>query len=89
MPSFIIKMLIDLAISWGIPAFLEWAAKALPWFPKKVLDIIVAAAAAFLEQIKPVNADTSTTPAEKTAKARAIKRKCVGVACAADTKGLD
>jgi hypothetical protein len=80
MPNFLIKLLIDLAISWGIPAFLSWVSAKLPWIPKNVVDIIVNAAKAFLEQIKPVSEDETLTPVEKRAKYRQLRKDAIGAA---------
>lgn len=72
-PAWLLKLLITIAVNLGLP----WLLKAFPWIPKAVIDAIEAA----LNEIKPVKAQL------KDAKQAAIE-KCVGVACAANTKGL-
>jgi len=71
MPQWLINLLLKLAVSWGLPAL----AKAFPWLPKEVIDLIVA----IIEGLK-----KSEQPVETLREVKRAVSQCNGIACAPD-----
>lgn len=85
--KWILPVLVDIAIKFGMPAVLEWIIKKFPFIPKQVIEQIFAIIAKALDDI-----DGNPDPVEARrirAEAKRMARQCVGVACKPTTKGLD
>jgi len=76
MPSWLIKILIEIALTIGLPPFLEWLMKKFPWLPRDVVDKLVEIIKKYLEAIEGVK-DRTAIKALK----REARRECRGVAC--------
>lgn len=72
MPAWLIKALVDIAISIGVPALIKY----LPWIPKEVVQIIEK----LVEALKGSNDPSERRELKKNA------RECVGVACKPNLK---
>lgn len=86
------QSLINIIITVGLPAGLEWLMKK--GLPKWLADKLLAIAKAALEQIGAVKANPELSRTEEKAQIRSIKKQaradikahCAGVACPPDTK---
>lgn len=90
--KFLLPILVDIAITIGIPAATEWLLKKLPFIPKDVMDRFIAIIIDAISGIKSVKTDEELSKDMKKAQVSAIKRQarrdCVGVACMPETKAL-
>ena len=77
MPSWLLNLLVSLAIKVGMPYLLKY----LPWIPQEVMVIIEK----LLNDLQ--KPDTSNSMAKKAA-LRDVKQYCSGVGCASDTLKL-
>lgn len=96
MPSWIIQLLINLAISWGLPEVSKLILKWLPWLSADTVNKIIKIIEDALNSIHSTNSDPRLSPEEKRAAvadhkddAHKAAKDCVGAACMSDTKGLD
>lgn len=91
MPAWILKLLINLAISWGLPEVLKLVKRWWPGAPQDLLDTIIRIITEAIGGIKAVRMDETLGSREKKIQVRAIKRKaareCSGAACVSVPKG--
>lgn len=78
MPAFLIKLILDLVLSFGIPWIVAWLKKR---FGVAASHEIVQTLSDYVEESK-----VDKKAARKRARERL--RRCAGVACEPDTKGL-
>ena len=71
MPSWLITFFLKLAITWGLPAL----AKAIPWLPAEVLEIIRS----IIEGI-----GKSDTPVDMVREVKKKVSECRGISCGPD-----
>lgn len=62
--AFVGPMLVDLALTVGIPGAMKWLAEKFPWVPKFVIDGVIAFLKAVLDGIKGVKEVSSEAAAE-------------------------
>lgn len=84
MPSWIIDLILKIALNWGIPFAVTWLFEKLPWLAKNIpnlADILKT----LVENLKASESKEERKELKAEAK-EAIKRECFGIGCLTDTK---
>lgn len=79
MPAFIINLVLQLVLKFGIPWLLDWLKKRFPWLP--IPEQIVPVLQDYIRDVK----EAKITKQMARRRAHTRLRECYGVACPMDT----